>query len=331
MSPRLRLALEPGGLILPDVGRIGVFHPAAGADLSALPQDRCVVIQPMRPDHDVFADAGYTCVADARDLGADLAMSIVLIPRAKALARALIAQAMQITSGPVVVDGAKTDGIDSLLKDMRKRTDVSGVLSKAHGKVFWAQSDPAPFADWIAPASQLVNGFVTAPGVFSADGIDPASQLLADTLPAKLGRHVADLGAGWGYLSSRLLAIPGLETLDLVEADAAALACARQNVTDPRAQFHWADALTWVPGAKIETVVMNPPFHTGRAADPGLGRGFIAAAARMLVPSGQLWMVANRHLPYETTLAERFAKVTEVAGNSRFKILHAIRPSRPGR
>ncbi len=65
---------------------------------------------------------------------------------------------------------------------------------------------------------------------------------------------------------------------------------------------------------------MNPPFHTSRNADPALGQAFIAAAARVLKPSGHLWIVANRHLPYEATLAEQFAEVAEVGGDGRFKI-----------
>ena len=52
---------------------------------------------------------------------------------------------------------------------------------------------------------------------------------------------------------------------------------------------------------------MNPPFHTSRAADPALGQGFInPQLARNLTRNGNLWMVANRHLPYEVTLNETF-------------------------
>jgi 16S rRNA (guanine1207-N2)-methyltransferase len=44
---------------------------------------------------------------------------------------------------------------------------------------------------------------VTRPGVFSADGPDPASQALAAHLPEKLPTRMVDLGAGWGWLSAR--------------------------------------------------------------------------------------------------------------------------------
>jgi len=75
-------------------------------------------------------------------------------------------------------------------------------------------------------------------------------------------------------------------------------------------------------------VIMNPPFHTTRAADPALGQAFVAAAAGMLGPQGQLWMVANRHLPYEATLGSFFSRVSETGGDHRFKLFHAARPLR---
>ena len=325
MSVRLTLALDRGGLTLPDSGTILVLLPPPDADLSALPRDRVRIVQPFRPYFDHFVQADFDCVAQSDDA---CATAILFLPRAKALAHALIHRACVLCTGPVVIDGTRTDGIDSLLRDVRARVPVSGPLSKAHGKIFWFHADAAAFADWQAPEDQVVDGFHTAPGVFSADGIDPASAMLRNALPAHVGARVADLGAGWGYLSAGLLADDRLQTLDVVEADHTALDCARRNVADPRARFHWADALTWAAAGPIDAVVMNPPFHIGRAADPALGRGFVAAAARVLTPSGNLWMVANRHLPYEATLAAVFAETTEIAGDTRFKVLRAARPLR---
>lgn len=328
MSARLNLALDAGDLVLPETGTLSVVLPTPDADLSELPQDRVQIVHPFKPHFDHFQRFGFDCVPET---DVPCALALVCLPRAKAQARAQVFEACHRSTGLVVVDGAKTDGIDSLLKEVRKRVDVMGPLSKAHGKIFWFTADAAAFSDWQAPATQHSDGFLTAPGVFSADGIDPASKLLADALSPKLGAHVADLGAGWGYLTARLLADPKIETFDLIEADHVALTCARHNISDPRARFHWADARGWSPDGRIDTVVMNPPFHTGRAAEPSLGREFIQAAARILSPSGSLWMVANRHLPYETTLTESFAKVQETAGDTRFKVLHATRPARARR
>ncbi|MBR9652168.1 class I SAM-dependent methyltransferase [Thalassovita aquimarina] len=324
--PRLALALE-AGLDIAE-GRIGVFAPRADTDISDLPKARCQIVTGFKPDYDRFTAQGFDCATQAEGR---YAASIVFLPRAKQLARAMIAEAAALTEGPVVIDGQKTDGVDSLLKEVRKRAEVLSVLSKAHGKLFWFAAGSG-FEDWAASEPSVIeDGFITRPGVFSADGIDPASKLLASALPEKLSGHLADLGAGWGYLSRAVLQRAGVKSLALVEADYAALECARANLDDERVQFHWADATTWRSDRKLDGVVMNPPFHTGRTAEPDLGRAFIAAAARNLAAHGELWLVANRHLAYETTLAELFADVKEVDGDNRFKVLYARRPSRKSR
>ena len=322
---RLTLALGSSHIGLPETGRIAVMAPRAGMDLSALPRERVQVVTGFYPDYRHFADLGFDCVTAP---SGRYRAALVCLPRAKALAQALLAEAARLSDGPVIVDGDKTDGVESVLRALRARAKTGPALSKSHGKIF-AFEPGADLAEWAAPAPrEIEGGLVTAPGVFSADGIDPASRLLADTLPASLGAHVIDPGGGWGYLSARALERPAIERLDLVEADHAALDCARRNITDPRAHLHWDEATRWRPESRADTVIMNPPFHTGHAADPALGRAFIAAAADMLKPSGALWMVANRHLPYETTLAQHFSRLTEAAGDARFKILHASHPSR---
>jgi 16S rRNA (guanine1207-N2)-methyltransferase len=330
---RLRLALDSGTVHLPPIGRIAVFRPRAETDLSGLPRERVVVVQGSRPDHDAFAARGF---AVEPTLSEDFAGAVVILPRSKPEARALIATATA-AGGPVIVDGQKTDGIDSICREIRKRVEVSAPYSKAHGKVFQFQASPTTFADWaLPPVLRLDSGWVTAPGVFSSDGPDPASVALAAALPPKMPGRVADLGAGWGYLAFHVLERRGVTECALVEAEHAALEAARVNVSDPRAQFHWADVTTFTASQPFDHIVTNPPFHVGRAAQPALGAAFIAAAARLLDPHGTLWLVANRHLPYEAPLDAAFREVKEVGGTAAFKICAARRPRkaaprRPGR
>lgn len=323
---RLSLAIEDHGLTVPSSERVAVFAPRGGYDLSALPRDHTEVIQTLKPEYDAYAQAGYSAhVAESGRLG----FALVVLPRAKAQAKDLIARAAACAD-VVAVDGQKTDGIDGLFKECRKRAELQGSFTKAHGRFFWFEG--GEFDDWRAGApTQLEGRYQTRPGVFSADGVDPASKMLVQELPGKLGRVVADLGAGWGYLSCHIAERADVEVLHLVEADHTALECARVNLTDPRAQFHWADATNFKPGHRVDTVVMNPPFHTSRKAEPALGEAFIRAAAKMLAPSGHLWMVANRHLPYEAVLQNSFQSVDAVAGDTRFKVLHAQRPTRARR
>ncbi|WP_417742148.1 methyltransferase [Salipiger sp.] len=323
-TDRLSFATE-AGLALPDEGRILLVGAPGDLVSEALPLERCAVVQSFKPDHDLWERRGMP-VALAPE--GDFAAAIVFLPRARELAEARIAIACAAAPGGlIVIDGQKTDGIEPIAKAVKARAPLLGQVSKAHGKTVWFSATDA-FADWAREAAPNAHGIWTAPGVFSADAPDPGSAALLAALPEKLGAQVADLGAGWGGLGAGLLARDSIKTLHMVEADHAALACARHNVTDPRAQFHWADATAWTPPELLDAVVMNPPFHQGRRADPSLGQAFIAAARRMLKPSGQLWLVANRHLPYETTLAAQFRNSDEIAGDSRFKILHGSRPNR---
>lgn len=323
-ASRLRLALDSGALEFAPEGQIAVVGALKGDDLSDLPKDRLQIVQRHYPDHAFFLDQGFDVVTE---VGGPYVAAIVRLPRAKAEARAMMAGVAAVTEGPLVVDGQKTDGVDSYLKDMRRRGDVGEVISKAHGKLFVVTS--AELSEWLRVDQPLVEGrFRTGPGVFSADGVDPGSRALAEALPPRLKGRVVDLGAGWGYLSDAVLQREGVVSVDLVEADHAALDAARQNIVDERASFHWADALTYRPKAAVDHVVMNPPFHQGRAVDARLGQDFIRAAAAMLEPKGQLWLVANRHLPYETVLAEAFRSVQPLAHTSSFKLFHATSPKR---
>jgi len=324
---RLELALE-SGLIVPDDGPIAIFHPQAGEHFGPLPRDRVQIITPHAPDHLAFAAQGLSCT---RAPSGRYSAAMICLPRSRAEGRDLIATAAALTDGPIIIDGQKHDGVEATLRDVRERADLSEPVSKGHGKIAWFTATGTEFDDWRAQPGQCTDAeghsFVTLPGTFSADGIDPGSALLAQALPSGLKGIAADFGAGWGYLSAQLLeTAPGLSAVHLIESDARALDCARQNVTDPRAQFHWADATTPLPRLLVDVVIMNPPFHSGREARPQLGAAFIRAAAAMLKPSGQLWLVANRHLPYESTLASTFRKHTELPGAPGFKLYHAEGP-----
>lgn len=331
MQPtRLSLALTAQEVALPETGRILVLRARASDDLGALPADRVDIVQSFQPDHAALKARGFTLL-DA-PAATPYAAALVFLTRSKIESQQLIAQAAAATAGGLVlVDGQKTDGADSLLKSLRKLAHGPvAAYSKAHGKLIWF-SGGGDFTEWSAGRIASPEGFRTVAGVFSADRIDKGSALLAAALPAQLPARVVDLGAGWGYLSRAILAREGVAHLDLLEAEGLALDCARTNITDPRAAFHWADATGFTPEAPADAVIMNPPFHSGRAGDngdPALGQAFIETAARILKPNGGLWLVANRHLPYEAKLAALFRDVKDAGGDSGFKILYAQGPVR---
>ena len=204
MKPsRLAFFLERKGFVLPETGELAVFGARAESDLSMLPKDRLRLICGLKPDVDALQAAGYAVVTG---LPHQAALALVFPPRAKAQARAMVAQALEL-AGVAIIDGQKHDGVDSLYRDLRVRADCGPAFSKAHGKTFVVQAGDDRLADWrqSGAASLNADGFVTVPGVFSADGIDPASKLLAAALPARPKGHYTYFGAVGGGLETEIV------------------------------------------------------------------------------------------------------------------------------
>ena len=318
-APRFLAPFEQG-LIEPAESLL-VIRPADSMGLSGF--ENVTVEQGFYPTAKGLERAGFVTSprADGR-----YGMALVNLTRAKAENLANIARACAMSEGLVLVNGAKKEGIESLLKAVKKFTSVE-VLSKAHGKVFWFESTPMP-DEWLAAGEMSKNkdGFITAPGMFSSEKIDHGSALLAPYLEGLKGR-VADLGAGWGWLAAQALG-PDVSEMVLFEAEHMALEAAKRNLTDPRVRFEWADVLSLPKQAPFDVVISNPPFHLSRTAEPALGVGFILAAAKILKPKGRLLMVANRQLPYEHALNGAFRKVNMLAQTSGFKLFEASLPKR---
>lgn len=339
----LFLPIASGALASPASGRVLFLRARLGSAMQRHASDRWVCEQSFKPEADRLRTGGWTQVAadDER-----FALVLVLPPRSRDEARALFAQALQraAVGGHVLACAANNQGARALQDDLQQLAGPVTSLSKHHCRVFWAacdatRTDTALLATWQAlDAPRVLAGspLLSRAGVFSADAVDVASRLLAEHLPADLAGRAADLGAGNGYLSLALLARnPGIVAIDLYEAEARALEVARMNLaatpTTAAIGFHWHDVGSGLPrhpvGAGYDVVVMNPPFHQGRADAPDLGRAFIIAAAAALKPGAPLWLVANRHLPYEAVLAQHFTSIREVVVRDGFKVIAACKPA----
>ena len=288
-------------------------------------------VQGFRPLYNNLIRQGIDAQPEAT--GADFDMALILMTRHRGQNENFDADALERSrpGATIVIAGAKEDGVQSL----RKRIQSLGVetehLAKYHAQAFWF-TRPADIA-WLrdalhVPASAVEARFLTAPGMFSHGEVDAGSSFLARYLPKDYRKQAADFGAGWGYLAVALAeASPGIEGIDLYEADYAALDAARKNVNrlcpGLAARHHWLDLAREEVKARYDLIVMNPPFHEGHAAEPGLGQAMIRTAAASLRAGGELLLVANRGLPYETGLAELFRSSGETARNARYKVLWA--------
>jgi 16S rRNA (guanine1207-N2)-methyltransferase len=311
-----------------------------GAAMRQFPHAQLVCEQSYKPFADELERGGLQVVADASESGARYPLVLVLPPRQREEARALFARAMALCApgGVVVASITNNEGAKSGEADFRQLAGLGGSLTKNHCRVFWSKPldgahDAALLAQWSkldAPRPILDGRFTSRPGVFAWDRIDPASALLVEHLPGDLAGKGADLGAGYGYLSAEVLSRSDkVVSLDLYEAEARALDLAKRNLAAFEAKaalgYRWHDVTTGLP-EQYDFIVSNPPFHTQSRADrPDVGRRFIAVAAESLKPGGRLFLVANRHLPYEAVLNASFGQVRVVGEGDGFKVIEAIK------
>ena len=292
------------------------------------------LVQDFRPVHLALSRAGHPVAAEAAGEAYDFAL--VHLGRHRAANEAMIAEAAarMRTGGLLVAAGGKSEGAASLARRLRPLAKDFGQVPKYHGVAFWfTVGDDARslFAGGHAAAAAepaLREGMQAAPGMFSHERRDPGSAFLLANLPRDVAGAVADFGAGWGYLAAGLArGFPGVTRLDLYEASHAALCAARANLAgaDMPVGYFWHDLRTEPVARDYDCVVMNPPFHEGRAAEPAIGADFIRTAAGALKRGGRLFMVANRGLPYEKVLAEEYAESGEMARDGRYKVLWARR------
>lgn len=192
-----------------------------------------------------------------------------------------------------------------------------------------------PLPDQTVP--EQVTGFtagelelVAVKGSFAAGKLDPGTRQLLQALgePDWLsGRDVLDLGCGYGLLAV-LAAAAGARSTG-VDDDLAAVRSTVLNADrlglQASVQVLHSDLDSGLADAQqFDTVLMNPPFHVGRGVRLDLPRAFIQAARRRLRPGGELWLVANRALPYEPLFAD-WSRQELLRDEAGFKVLRAVR------
>jgi 16S rRNA (guanine1207-N2)-methyltransferase len=289
--------------------------------------------QPLKPKAAAWERAGFQRVDEPTGTWP---MILVLPGKSRDETMVWFATAYDLleTGGTLVVAMPNTAGAARFEKELAKATGEITSIQKHKCRAFYATKSNAwndeLFAEWRALGGKRLiadTHFTTEAGVFSADHVDPGSQLLADHLPAHFRGSVADLGAGWGFLTDAVLKrCPNVKRMDLFEADARALACAKLNLAghEREISYHWHDVTTGL-AATYDAIVMNPPFHTGQTSDVDLGRSFLKVAAASLNRGGKLLLVANRQLPYEAALEASGLSWRKTAENRIYKLLSAER------
>jgi 16S rRNA (guanine1207-N2)-methyltransferase len=302
------------------VAEVAILYGAPAAGLAEIPAD-AIQVSPLIP--------GSQDLAQMAEASADRA--VVLAPGGALERDYVVAQALRVLKpGGRLVAFAPKDKGGSRLKKSLEGFGCAVVEDARRHHRFCQAARPAKLTGLgeaiAAGAPRVVPGLGvwSQPGVFSWDRLDPGSAKLIELLPPLKGRGV-DLGCGVGLLSQRVLASPAVASLDAVDIDRRAVACAERNLDDPRVRLTWFDARSLETSILLDFVVMNPPFHDGGREDRDLGVAFIATASRLLRTGGVCWLVANRHLPYEAPLSKAFSRFDVRHDGGGYKVIEARR------
>lgn len=250
-------------------------------------------------------------------------------------------------SGMLLVAGANDEGIKPLAKWIAATLGAVRVDAQHSGHRLLAvtRADIMPAVDpelarWLNPdawhyAPVTVGGEsfdnCSRPGVFSWAHLDEATAVLGTVLqqhPVPPHARVLDLGCGTGALGVLAARQAWAGHVMLLDADADAVRSAAETLRRAgvvHAEVRASDVANAIADERFNVILSNPPFHVGKATALDVPRAFIEAAHDLLVPGGALRLVANRTLPYERWITDRFGSVDTLHDGQRFKVLGATR------
>ncbi len=151
--------------------------------------------------------------------------------------------------------------------------------------------------------------FVTASGVFSREGIDRGTRLLAENMIVEDGWTILDLCCGYGVLGivAAKLAPHGIVYMTDINELAVRLAKINARINNVRSvKVRRGDLFEPVRGLKFNTIITNPPISAGM----DLNLRLIRESIDHLVDGGILQIV------FPSNVADRLAgEIESVYGN----------------
>lgn len=339
VSKTLLYPFSQNALAYPKQGRQLYLNADSQApELKQFPEMLCQ--QYFKPSHKALEESGYKVCADMAEI--DGAFNIVLVQASKSVPETQFYLAValnHLADDGLVMIAADNKGNAGRLKKWLEQLGINHFEqeSKYKAKVFWARNtgdwslNQALMDQWLgfgALMRQEAHGLYACAGLYGWNKIDQGSKLLIEHIPEKIGGVCADFGCGYGYLSHYLIKNHNkIKKIDVFDADFRAIDAIKRNLSEFSSDFgyFWDDLTQNKPMGAYERIIMNPPFHEGKKQDSDIGINFIRTAAKSLRNRGDLYMVANIHLPYEAILAQEFTKFDVLVRKNGFKVLYAVK------
>ncbi|MEX1310888.1 MAG: methyltransferase [Candidatus Sulfomarinibacteraceae bacterium] len=327
------LLADPG--VLEPVPTLEVYDHAAVAETGG------IAVLPHRGRWLRAREAGLPAVGWFDDsTGGPYRQAVVHLQKGRAATEEGLAEAWDrlAPGGRLLLVGGNDLGIKSAVKrlagELGAPAEIAANRARARVACWRREGETAPVRPFVASVRVVTADdrfeLRSAPGVFSADAVDPGTALLLEHLEhLDPPTTVFDPGCGLGVLGlSALRRWPGSRAL-LADVDHRAVACAAGSAADlgleDRVEISWWDATgDPAPSITCDLALVNPPFHSGVPVDLQPARAIFRVLDAILDRGGRALVVANRTLPWERDLGG-IGTLTHLVDARGYKILQVRR------
>lgn len=259
--------------------------------------------------------------------------ALLVVAKEQTLNHYILMQLQALAAGsPIWLVGEKRGGVMSLVKRLPDGYGATQKLASGnHCQLFETHvetSHKAPqlhqFMHSVAvDLTDVQFSLQSLPGVFSQQRLDVGTRLLLEHLPKQLKTPIVDFACGSGVIAATLHKRQQPK-LYLSDVNPLAVAAAQHNLAAADAEVFLNDGLPEdIEG--VGTIVSNPPFHTGLRTDYQIAKQFIRDAYQALRKGADLYLVANRFLPWPEAIEAHFGHCNRIVETNKFCVYHAQR------
>ncbi|AOY87252.1 16S rRNA methyltransferase [Marinobacter salinus] len=328
-------------------GRLALLGASSSSLLAELPSGGMVMSEHAGHAHAMSDYASWQVCFGYDDPGlkpAGFDTVVVFLPKARAELdlRLALARWLSAPEATLILLGEKKEGIAGAVKQFKAIAPEATKIDSARHCQVWRATGIEPLTSfdleaWMgwhriecAGVSVDVAGL---PGIFSQGELDGGTEALLETFvqtPLKADR-VLDFACGAGVIGAWLQSWQreregGHATVDGVDVQSQAVICARATYERAAAAgtIIASDGLAEIEGS-WPAIVTNPPFHSGVKTDISMTENFLRDVSRHLESRGELRLVANSFLPYETLIKRFIGPVERLYEDRRFCVYRAVR------
>ncbi|OJF70415.1 23S rRNA (guanine(1835)-N(2))-methyltransferase [Alteromonas sp. V450] len=166
---------------------------------------------------------------------------------------------------------------------------------------------------------------------FSRQSLDIGARIMLEHMTVSANDVVVDLGCGNGVLGVNALSLAPDAKVIFVDESYMALESARRNVLNnfpdkiDQCEFVASNCLETLLNREnrpaVTKILCNPPFHQQNAITDHIAWQMFTDSRELLIKSGHLVVVGNRHLDYHIKLKKLFGGAKVLASDKKFVIL----------